>query len=59
MLDEPTLGQDHATRTALAAAISQLAARGHGVLFITHDDDFAATIAHRKLRIADGSIALG
>jgi energy-coupling factor transporter ATP-binding protein EcfA2 len=59
MLDEPTIGQDRATRTALAAAIGELAARGHGVLFITHDDDFAAAVTHQKLRIADGAIQLG
>ena len=56
MLDEPTLGQDRATRAALADAIARLRHCGYGVVFITHDDDFAARIAHRPLRIADGSI---
>ena len=42
MLDEPTVGQDRATRAALAGAIGRLAALGHGVVFITHDDEFAA-----------------
>jgi energy-coupling factor transporter ATP-binding protein EcfA2 len=54
MLDEPTLGQDRATRAALADAIARLSQSGYGVVFITHDDDFAAHIAHRPLRIADG-----
>jgi energy-coupling factor transporter ATP-binding protein EcfA2 len=57
MLDEPTLGQDRATRAALADAIARLSHSGYGVVFITHDDDFAARIAHRPLRLADGSIA--
>jgi energy-coupling factor transporter ATP-binding protein EcfA2 len=57
MLDEPTLGQDRATRAALADAIVRLAANGYGVVFITHDDEFAARITHRPLRIADGTIA--
>ena len=57
MFDEPTLGQDRATRDALADAIARLSASGYGVVFITHDDDFAARIAHRPLRIADGKIA--
>ena len=57
MLDEPTLGQDYATRQALAGAIGRLADSGYGVVFITHDDDFAGLIAHRSLRIADGIIA--
>ena len=56
MLDEPTLGQDRATRAALAEAIGRLTPRGYGVVFVTHDDEFAARIAHRPLRIADGSI---
>jgi len=57
MLDEPTLGQDRATREALADAITRLSASGYGIVFITHDDEFAARIAHRPLRIADGTIS--
>jgi energy-coupling factor transporter ATP-binding protein EcfA2 len=56
MLDEPTVGQDRATRTALAAAIGRLAALGHGVMFITHDDEFAGTIAHRALRLENETV---
>jgi energy-coupling factor transport system ATP-binding protein len=51
MLDEPTVGQDRATRDALAATIGRLAALGYGVLFITHDDEFAASIMHREVRL--------
>lgn len=51
MLDEPTVGQDRATRGALAAAISRLCELGFGVVFITHDDEFAQMIVHRILRI--------
>jgi energy-coupling factor transport system ATP-binding protein len=51
MLDEPTVGQDRATRDALAATIGRLAALGYGVLFITHDDEFAASIVHREVRL--------
>jgi energy-coupling factor transport system ATP-binding protein len=57
MLDEPTLGQDRATREALADAITRLGRSGYGIVFITHDDEFAARVAHRPLRIADGTIA--
>ena len=56
MLDEPTLGQDRATREALADTITRLAASGYGIVFITHDDEFAARITHRPLRISDGAI---
>ncbi len=53
MLDEPSLGQDFSTRLRLAAAIGELTARGYGVLFVTHDDDFAERIPHRALVIGD------
>jgi len=56
MFDEPTIGQDRVMRAALATTIARLAERGHGVLFITHDDEFAAAIAHRKLELADAAI---
>ena len=58
MFDEPTLGQDQATRAALAQKIGQLTKLGYGVLFVTHDDDFAGTIAHRPLRLADQAVHL-
>jgi DNA repair exonuclease SbcCD ATPase subunit len=51
MLDEPTVGQDRPTRDALAAALRRLAALGFGVLFITHDDAFAAAMPHREIRL--------
>jgi energy-coupling factor transporter ATP-binding protein EcfA2 len=56
VLDEPTIGQDSETRTALAATLSHLCTLGYGVIFITHDDDFAALLPHRLLRIADRTI---
>jgi ABC-type sulfate/molybdate transport systems ATPase subunit len=40
----------------LAAAIAHLTALGHGVLFVTHDDNFAASIPHRVLAIGDMQI---
>jgi energy-coupling factor transporter ATP-binding protein EcfA2 len=52
MLDEPSVGQDRPTRDALAAAITRLAALGHGVVFVTHDDAFAGSIAHRAIQLA-------
>jgi energy-coupling factor transporter ATP-binding protein EcfA2 len=56
MLDEPTIGQDGATRAALAAAVARLCMLGHGVVFITHDEGFARLIDHRTLRLEHGSI---
>ena len=58
MLDEPTIGQDRAMRAALASAVDRLAALGHGVVFITHDDAFADTVRHRVVRLSGQTIAL-
>jgi energy-coupling factor transporter ATP-binding protein EcfA2 len=56
MLDEPTIGQDRETRLGLAAVIKRLCALGYGVIFVTHDDDFASQIPHRTLAIGDMKI---
>lgn len=53
MFDEPSLGQDLDTRLRLAEAIGDLTAIGYGVLFVTHDDDFADRIPHRALAIGE------
>lgn len=58
MFDEPTLGQDLATRTALAEVIGRLTRSGYGILFVTHDDEFAAMIAHRPVRLTEGTVRL-
>jgi energy-coupling factor transport system ATP-binding protein len=59
MLDEPTIGQDAATRRGLATIIARLCALGHGVIIVTHDDDFAAQIPHVPLRIEEMKIRAG
>jgi energy-coupling factor transport system ATP-binding protein len=59
MLDEPSIGQDFATRAQLAAAIGGLTTRGYGVLFVTHDDDFADRIPHHVLAIGDAQVKAG
>jgi energy-coupling factor transporter ATP-binding protein EcfA2 len=56
LLDEPTIGQDRATRDALANLVNSFAGLGYGVIFITHDDDFAAAVQHRELAIARTTI---
>ncbi len=57
MLDEPTIGQDSETCRALARTIEQLCQSGYGVMFVTHDDDFAAAVPHRVLRIENKRIS--
>jgi energy-coupling factor transport system ATP-binding protein len=59
MLDEPTIGQDRATREALGAVIQHLSRIGHGIIVVTHDDEFAGSIPHHPLRIADMTIRAG
>ena len=56
MLDEPTIGQDNETRAGLATIVARLCELGHGVVLVTHDDDFAARLPHRTLRIEDQTI---
>jgi ABC-type transporter Mla maintaining outer membrane lipid asymmetry ATPase subunit MlaF len=59
MFDEPSVGQDAQTRLQLAAAIARLATLGYGVLFVTHDDDFAARIPHRVMALGDKQVKAG
>ena len=59
MLDEPTIGQDRATREGLSAVILHLCRIGHGVVVVTHDDEFAARIPHQPLHIEDMTIRAG
>jgi energy-coupling factor transport system ATP-binding protein len=56
MLDEPTIGQDGDTRQLLATALAWLCTLGYGVVFVTHDDDFARRVPHRGLSVTDKSI---
>jgi energy-coupling factor transporter ATP-binding protein EcfA2 len=56
MLDEPTIGQDGETCRALARTLERLCQAGYGVMFVTHDDDFAAAVPHRVLRIENKRI---
>jgi energy-coupling factor transporter ATP-binding protein EcfA2 len=57
MLDEPTIGQDRATRAELANVMRRLCELGYGMIFVTHDDDFAARVPHRSLVIEDCKIS--
>ena len=55
-LDEPTIGQDRYTVRRLAQALTRLIERGLGVLFVSHDDDFASLIPHETLVFANHKI---
>ena len=57
VLDEPTLGQDRDTRENFARLLTRLCATGYGILFVTHDDEFAAMLSHRVLQIENAAIS--
>jgi energy-coupling factor transport system ATP-binding protein len=55
ILDEPTFGQDRRTWIELADLLARLRDDGHGIVAVTHDDDFVAVLAdsvHRLERAA-------
>ena len=47
VLDEPTFGQDRRTWIELVALLAALRDDGHGVVAITHDEDFVTALADR------------
>ena len=47
VLDEPTFGQDRRTWIELVTLLATLRDEGHGVVAVTHDDDFVQTLADR------------
>jgi len=56
ILDEPTAGLDGASEAALAQRIRALALEGRGVAVITHDMDFALSVADRAVLLNDGAV---
>ena len=56
ILDEPTLGLDRATASALMEAMRALNARGKTVVFITHDMRLVAEYARSAVVMADGEV---
>ncbi|MDB5703277.1 MAG: ATP-binding cassette protein [Sphingomonas bacterium] len=53
VLDEPTLGQDDDAVSWLAAATTELARRGHGVILVSHDERLVEMLPHQRLQIHD------
>jgi energy-coupling factor transport system ATP-binding protein len=55
VLDEPTFGQDRRTWIELVDLLARLRDDGHGIVAVTHDDDFVTALAdsvHRLERAA-------
>jgi energy-coupling factor transport system ATP-binding protein len=51
VLDEPTFGQDRRTWIELVDLLARLRDEGHGIVAVTHDDDFVTTLADRVQRL--------
>jgi len=56
MLDEPTAALDSESAAAVEALVRDLAARGLGILFVTHDESQARRVATNALRLAGGGV---
>jgi energy-coupling factor transporter ATP-binding protein EcfA2 len=52
VLDEPTFGQDRRTWIELVDLLAGLRDAGHGVVAVTHDEDFVAALADRVVTLA-------
>jgi energy-coupling factor transport system ATP-binding protein len=55
-LDEPTVGLDRHGVERLGHAVEHAAARGTGVVFVTHDAGYARAAAHRQLEFSAGRL---
>jgi ABC-2 type transport system ATP-binding protein len=56
VLDEPTIGLDAASVTALRELVTASKASGRAILLMTHDQDFASAMATRVLHISEGRV---
>ncbi len=52
ILDEPTFGQDRRTWTELVALLASLRDAGHGIVAVTHDEDFHTALDARELLLS-------
>jgi cystine transport system ATP-binding protein len=56
LMDEPTSALDPARRAALGESIRTLASQGRGLCIVTHDADFARSVADRVVVLSQGTI---
>ncbi|MCS1350014.1 ABC transporter ATP-binding protein [Mechercharimyces sp. CAU 1602] len=56
LLDEPTQGMDPVTKEICKHSLLQRASEGAGILFTTHDVEFAAEVATRCVMLFEGEI---
>lgn len=56
VLDEPATGLDYGHQVHLLQRLSQLAARGYGILMTTHHPDHALAVSSRVVLLKDGAL---
>lgn len=56
ILDEPTRGLDNRAKANLASQIAAMASAGQAVVFATHDQAFASSVATRTLELERGRL---
>jgi energy-coupling factor transport system ATP-binding protein len=56
ILDEPTTGQDDETLRQIIAIINKIKSIGKTIIIVTHDSDFALSVADRIVVLNDGSV---
>ena len=56
VLDEPTIGQDHAQKERLMHFLMQLRTQGKTTIIVTHDVEFVAESKPRIILMADGKV---
>ncbi len=56
LLDEPTGALDHTTTLAVEALLSRLLDAGLAIVMVTHSQEQAARMGHRRFEIADGRL---
>jgi ABC-2 type transport system ATP-binding protein len=57
ILDEPTAGLDAEGRHHVGAVVSELRQAGAAIMLVTHDFEFAETLADRIAILSDGTLA--
>ena len=55
VLDEPTFGQDRRTWIELVELLARLRDDGHGIIAVTHDDDFVTALADTTFALGPAS----
>lgn len=56
LLDEPTASLDQATTLAYEALLRQETAKGTAVLWVTHSEEQAGRVGHRRLTVVDRTL---